>query len=246
MSFLVVAACLAVQWFLNFSSAPYQQNWVLHYVGWMRKQFSKLTEGHGLFGVVILVLPILIVVSILFTIVYHVVGHWGYSLLSLVLLWYCIDVTELKSMPANVTDVSVIFVSAYQKVFAILFWYFIFGPVGLTLYVAVHALCVYFVKAGTESAELQKYFVLTRGVMDWVPVRLLGLSFALAGNFGAVFKEWMGKLFQGIVADFNYVSACGSAAISPQGPQEAIALLQRTLLIWLVVMALARIGIWIG
>lgn len=121
MSFIVVAACLAVQWFLNFGSTRYQLNWVLPYVGWMRKQFSKLTEGHGLFGVVILVLPILIVVSILFTIVYHVVGHVGYSVLSLVLLWYCMDVTELKSVPANVTDVSVIFVSAYQKVFALLF-----------------------------------------------------------------------------------------------------------------------------
>lgn len=243
MSFLVIAACLAVQWFLKFNSAPYQQNWVLPYVGWMRKQFSKLTEGHGLFGVLILVLPMLIVASIVFTVVYHLLGHMGYSILSLALLWYCVDVSEIKN--AISTDLSLVFSSAYQKLFAPLFWYFIFGPVGLVLYVVVHSLCVYFVKAGSEAAELQKYFVLTRGVLDWVPARLLGISFALAGNFGAVFKEWMSKLLQGIV-DFNFVAACGSAALSSQGTEEAIALLQRTLLIWVVIMALIRAGVWIG
>lgn len=245
MSFLVIVVCLAVQWFLNFNSRAYQQNWALPYVNWMSKQFSKLTQGHGLFGEAILVLPILIVVSIVFTLVYHLLGHWGYLLFSLVLLWYCVDVSEIKTT-ANGNNVPTLFSSAYQKLFAGLFWYFIFGPVGLALYVVVHELRVHFEKANSNAKELQKYLVLTQGVLDWVPVRLLGLSFALAGNFGAVFKEWFKTLSQGIVADFGLLTACGSAGIAAQNADEAQGLLQRALVIWLIIMALARIGIWIG
>lgn len=245
MSFLVVAACLAVQWFLNFSGASYQWNWTTSYIDLIRKYFSKLMVGYGLFGEAIFVLPILIVASIVFTLVYHLLGHAGYLILSLVLLWYCLDVTEIKTT-VNSRDISTVFITAYQKIFALLFWYFIFGPVGLVLYVVVHTLNTHFATAQGDTAHLQKYFALTLGVLDWVPVRLLGLSFALAGNFGAVFKEWIKTVLQGITTDLSLLTTCGAAAMANQNTEETKALLQRALLIWLVVMALAQIGIWIG
>lgn len=245
MSFLVIAACVAVQWFLNFSATAYQYDWVTPYVLWMRKQFAKLTEGHGLFGLVILVLPILIVASILFTVVYHLLGHLGYSVLSLVLLWYCLDIAGIKTADAA-SELPVLFISAYQKIFALLFWYFIFGPVGLLLYVVIHDLRAYFEKEIADAPELQKYFVLTQSVLDWAPVRVLTLTFALGGDFAAVFKEWVSSLSRGVEPGYSLLTSCGVAAIRTKSSAEVVALLQRTLLIWLILIAITRIGVWIG
>ena len=82
------------------------------------------------------------------------------------------------------------FLKSYQKIFAPLAWYFIAGPIGLTLYVVVETL--------RAQLSTQKYFILVAGILDWVPVRLAGLTFALAGNFGAVFKDLMKEFFPGV------------------------------------------------
>ena len=234
MPFIVILACIAVQWFLNLSSAAYQFQWAGGYVSWMRRKFSALAQGHALFGVLLLVLPVVIAASLIFTIVYHLLGHVGYLVLSLVLLWYCIDATILKQSPAAST--SDLFVQSYQKLFAPLFWYFVFGPVGLVLYVTVATLRAYL--------PLEKFFGLTLGVLDWVPIRIVGLTFALAGNFGAVFKVWTKDVFQAVTDNQNQVTAYGEAALSTDSTTHS--LVYRAVLIWLVIMALITVGHWFG
>lgn len=236
MSFIVILVCLAVQWFMGLSGAMYEFHWAGHYIHWMRQRFSKLMQGHGIFAVLVLVLPIVIVVSLIFTLVYHTLGHVGYLVLSLLLLWYCIDVGILRQAPGATVSATDLFLKSYQKIFAPLLWYFIFGPVGLTLYVVVAVLRV-------ELSD-QRYFVLTQGVLDWVPIRLVGLTFALAGNFGAVFKLWMSNLLSGVSDNQNQVVAFGESAMAPES--DAMGLLRRTLLIWLVIMALITLGRWFG
>ena len=236
MSFIVIIACFAVQWFLNVSSAQYEWNWAEKYTQKMMSQkWGSLEKGHGLFTMLFLVLPIVIVVSLIFTIVYHTMGHIGYLILSLFLLWYCTDITMLKK-GANAESSSDLFLKSYQKLFAPLLWYFVFGPVALALYVVV----------ATLRAQLpdQHYFVLTHGVLDWVPIRLVGLTFALAGNFGAVFKIWVKELFQSVRDNQSQVVLFGDAALAADS--DALSLMHRTLLIWLVVMALIKIGSWFG
>lgn len=236
MAFIVILACLAVQWFLNFSSTSYAFHWADSYSQWMlRGKFSSLTQGHGIFAILLLVLPIVIVMSLLFTVVYHTLGHVGYLILSLLLLWYCIDITPFrKSSPA--LPANDLFIKSYQKIFAPLLWYFVLGPVGLALYIVV----------ATLRAQLpaHHYFNVTLGVLDWVPIRLLGLTFALAGNFGAVFKVWMKELFQSVTDNQNQVGLFGESALSPDS--DALSLVHRALFIWLVIMALITVGGWIG
>ena len=233
MSFLVILVCLILQWSLNLTSAPYQRNWAEHYVTWMRNKFAKLAEGHNIFGVIVLALPIVIVSSLLFTIVYHLFGHVGYLLFSLALLWFCSDVTFLKQETAD------IFSQSYKKIFSVLFWYFVFGPVGLTLYIVVRTLQTYLFE--------QKYFTVLLGVLDWLPMRLLGLSFALVGNFGAVFKEWFKVLWQGLLDNHMQLNSWGDAALgADKNNAEQVILVRRALIVWLVVMALVTIGIWVG
>lgn len=242
MLFIVVLICLAVQWFLQFGSAGYQYCWEVQYFQWMRSRCEALTKGHALFTAILLVLPVVVIASLLFTLVYHVLGHVGYLVLSLALLWYCTDLTAFKKLPADATSTN-LFIQSYQKLFAPLFWYFVFGPVGLVLYVSVVAL--------RKQTSDQRYFGLFLGVLDWVPARLFGLSFALVGNFGAVFKEWVKTLSQGIGDNYQPIIVCGEAVISADKKNQdaqsiALALIQRSVLAWLAVMALMTVGGWMG
>lgn len=236
MSFIVIVACLAVQWFLNLNGAAFQFEWAGKYSQWMmRQKFASLAQGHGFFTVLLLALPMVIAVSLIFTIVYHILGHVGYLVLSLLLLWYSTDIVMLKKESAAQASTDLI-LKSYQKIFAPLFWYFVFGPVGLALYIIVATL--------REQLPDQQYFVLTHGVLDWVPIRLVGLTFALAGNFGAVFKVWMKDVFQNVSDNQNQVVTFGDSALAADS--DAMSLVRRALLIWLVIMALITVGSWIG
>lgn len=243
MSFIIILICLGVQWFCNFSSAVYQGAWSSRYVGWMRQTFSALIQGHGLFLLLTLVLPLVIIVSLVFTLTYHLLGYIGYLILSLLLLWYCTDVTGLRSSSIKAHSASELMLQSYQKVFAPLAWYFVCGPLGLTLYVVVTTL--------RSQFPIQKYFVLVSGALDWVPMRLVGLTFALAGNFAAVFKDWMKELLTGISDNQNQVVAWGETALisekraSVELP-DALSLMRRTLVIWLILIAVITVARWVG
>jgi AmpE protein len=234
MSFIVILICLGTQWFLNLTSVPYQRQWAIAYIAWMRQKFSIVAQGHPLFGVLLLVLPIVIIASLIFTVIYHLLGHVGYLIVSLVLLWYSVDITFLKKSSTPLS--AALFLESYQKLFAPLFWYFVFGPVGLVLYITVATLCTHL--------PTEKYMGLTLGVLDWIPIRVVGLTFALAGNFGAVFKMWSQDIFQNITDNQNQVVSYGEAALSVDS--TALSLVHRALFIWLGIMALITVAHWLG
>jgi AmpE protein len=241
MSFVVIAFCFAIQWFLNVGSASYQWHWSSRYVGWMQKTFSSLMKGHGAFTLLILVLPILIVTSLILTAVYHLLGHIGYLIVSLALLWYCVDIIELRTALTKSMSAETVVLQSFRKIFSPLMWYFFTGPVGLVFSVVVYAL----------SLELpnQKYFTLAANAVDWVPVRLLGLTFALVGNFGAVFKVWMKELLQPITEVDGQIIAFAQAAVGADRGlvlSEVVTLLYRAVLVWLVLAALFGVSGWIG
>lgn len=250
MSFVVILIALCLQHIFKLYSAPYQFNWESNYFQWLQKRMSVLTTGHGLFGVFLFVVPVLIVLSLVFSFAYHWFTVIGYLVLSLALLWYSLN-TQCLQHDLNIpTDE--LWSASFQNCFAILFWYFIFGPVGLALYILVKGLHACLQEQKTVYPELLKYAGLTLAVLDWVPVRLLGLSFALVGHFGAVFKTWLPALGQGLVTDQQLVKLWGQAALSKEedGAQSqsasVITLLTRSLYVWLVAMALVSLGLWFG
>lgn len=241
MSFVVIALSFALQWFLNLSSAPYQKNWVSHYIAWMQKRFSSLMQGHGAFTLLILVLPIVIGMSLLFTVIYHLFGHFGYLICSLLLFWYCIDITELRVTATPASSAEHFLLKAYQKIFSPLLWFFVFGPIGLTLSVVVALL--------EKELPMQRYFTIALQVIDWVPVRVLGLTFALAGNFAAVFKLWMKHSVRPLTDEQADVLVYAREALGTDKTlllSEVVGLLHRTILIWLVLIALLSISGWVG
>ncbi|OGT53876.1 MAG: hypothetical protein A3E84_00710 [Gammaproteobacteria bacterium RIFCSPHIGHO2_12_FULL_42_13] len=236
-SVLVIAICFAVQWMARWSSASYQFPWAKHYIDRMQKIFAGLMQGHGLFAVFTLVLPMLIAVSLVFTIIYHWLGYAGYALVSAILFWYCTDVGVLRhTSHAHMSND--LFLIAYQKIFAPLLWYVVLGPVGLALY--------YLVTNLYAQLPEKHYFALMQGAMDWIPIRVLGITFALAGNFSTVFPQWVREWVGPIIGNQKIVVALGKLALGEDHTERhVLGLLQRSLIIWLALVVLVGVSGWI-
>jgi AmpE protein len=257
MALTIILIALAVQRYLHVASVTYHFNWIEPYYQWMIKRVQAITTGHGLMGVAILVLPILLGVAIFFSIFYHLLTVAIYYVLSLAFFWYCVDGRDLFKATEGKMGAQEIFLHSYQHLFALIFWFFIFGPVGLALYYSVAQLRHYLTgKADENEKELLKYAQLVQGVLDWVPLRLLGLCFALVGHFVTVFKSWIKQLFGGIQTDQQQAVGWGMIALkhgtdseqkgSANQAQQAQFLVDRALLVWLVLIALFTIGYWVG
>jgi len=77
--------------------------------------------------------------------------------------------------------------NSFERLFAILFWYLVLGPAGALTYfslVQMRGLGCRDQSVDFEQAWLKRL----EFVLEWVPARLLGLTFALAGQFEPTFS----------------------------------------------------------
>ena len=103
---------------------------------------------------------------------------------------------------------------AYQSFFAVIFWYFLLGPVAALSY-RLLAL------AGEHSKnpELVERAQQMRHAFDWLPVRLLAASFALVGNFAAVTRVMLHELLSWDISAEQLINKAGCAAAEIPAPQ---------------------------
>ena len=132
-----------------------------------------------------------------------------------------------------------IYISANQRVFAVVFWFSVLGVPGALLYrfVSVSA-------SGAAGSEVGVAARVIAQILDWVPARIFSFLFALGGNFTRVFSCWIKRIFIGLDGNDVLVSECGLAAITNDSEnipddgsleKSAIALLDRVFIIVLVV-----------
>jgi AmpE protein len=140
--------------------------------------------------------------------------------------------------------------AAYQEfahVFAVLFWFALCGPAGALGY-----------RLGCFYLRLKAWPLLEKSIwlLEWLPVRLLGLSFAFTGNFLSCLHQWRACVFcrvrstAQIVTDFM-LAALGVSERANQGlditRRELSAmgrLFRRSLWFWVGVLALAALRGW--
>lgn len=70
----------------------------------------------------------------------------------------------------------------FERLFAVLFWFLFFGPAGALLYRLSFLYC----SAEPENWGAKRWL----WALEWVPVRLLGASFAITGNFVGCINHW--------------------------------------------------------
>lgn len=134
-----------------------------------------------------------------------------------------------------------IFIEANQRIFAVIFWFAVGGPAGAFLYRLIE-LCVKNEVLGVSQIASQ-----AQGILDWIPVRIVTFLFALAGHFTEVLCPWKRYAKEGITYNHVMLGECGITALGVEkdeklpedgsAEKEALALLDRVLVMTLVVIA---------
>ncbi|MBD9466319.1 regulatory signaling modulator protein AmpE [Pseudomonas sp. Pdm06] len=96
---------------------------------------------------------------------------------------------------------------AYQSFFAVIFWYFVLGPVAAMSYRLLALAAEHSQNPGVAERAAQM-----RHAFDWVPVRLLAASFALVGNFVAVSRVMLHELLNWNISAADLIDKVGLVA----------------------------------
>lgn len=94
-----------------------------------------------------------------------------------------------------------------SELFAVIFWYFLLGPVAALSY----RLLALAAEHGKSPALVERAAQL-RHAFDWLPVRLLAASFALVGNFVAVSRVMLHELLNWNISAAQLVEKVGLVA----------------------------------
>jgi len=77
----------------------------------------------------------------------------------------------------------------FERMFAVLFWFFILGAVGALMY---RLSVIYRERASVETD--QKLGIKWLWLLEWPVVRLMGLTWAMVGNFESCYRCWQNRL----------------------------------------------------
>ncbi|SCX54682.1 AmpE protein [Pseudomonas sp. NFACC32-1] len=133
---------------------------------------------------------------------------------------------------------------AYQSFFAVIFWYFLLGPVAALSYRLLALAAEHSQNPGVAERAAQ-----LRHAFDWVPVRLLAASFALVGNFVGVSRIMLHELLNWNISAAQLIDKVGLAAgeiSAPLAGPEGINNLDRLweLLLRAAVLWYAGFAVW--
>ena len=102
---------------------------------------------------------------------------------------------------------------AYQSFFAVIFWYFLLGPVAALSYRLLALAAEHSKNPAVAECAGQ-----LRHAFDWLPVRLLAASFALVGNFVAVSRVMLHELLNWNISAAQLVEKVGLVAAEIPAP----------------------------
>lgn len=194
------------------------------FIAWM----DKLTNWRNVqkfsaklrFGLVIL-LPLAA-----FFILWQLSPKFLCFLLSILVLLYTLRPVTNDATPADCAY------KALSSWFSVIFWFCILGPIGALAYRFLRIIEERPVAeagiAGMASASLN--------YADWIPVRLMVLTYALASYFSQVISVLMQHLMARPSQNKVFLSEALSAAIPDlsEKPEELMKLQKRTLWVWLI------------
>ncbi len=104
-----------------------------------------------------------------------------------------------------------LFYQWFQQIFLIIFWYLLAGPL-VALFIRL--VCLYDADERLEDDHSEAVMPLQlQHAIEWLPARLMGLTFAIAGNFTLCFKEWNSALFNWSMPTEEVLHRSGMAAL---------------------------------
>ena len=163
---------------------------------------------------------------------------------------------------------------AHRELFGVLFWFIILpGPAGAVLYrLSVDLSRRWGARKDDEFSAFGRFSARIFHYLDWLPLRLSAIGFAIAGNFEDAVSSWRACAAAWRNPDDGIILASGAGALGVQlgGPlpreggvdfrpdlgdgdpadanhlQSAMYLLWRTLIVWVVLLLLLTLARWVG
>src|SRR5579862_1321828 len=204
MTFIVTFIALIIERFFDWSHLR-RWSW---YVTLEKGITKKLIASSPYLQLALIVLPLLCAVGIVGFLLKGVLYGLFTLIFQLLVLLYCLGPQNLWAdsfaciNPAtsdyfkklfHVTDVddkqklhkqllSSIFIEANRRVFAVIFWFVILGPIGAILYRTI-TLSAQEETKETTTIELAKCARTIETILDWLPIRIFTFLFALGGHF---------------------------------------------------------------
>ncbi|MDP2751344.1 MAG: regulatory signaling modulator protein AmpE [Rhodocyclaceae bacterium] len=147
------------------------------------------------------------------------------------------DLSESTAEELVTISIETAFQSSHRHVFAPLFWFSLLGPAGALLY----RLAAFFEAEGANPFARRAFVVI-----DWLPVRLTAIAFAVVGDFEEAVGCWRGA------ADDHILRAAGMGALGAKEEmdvnlmQRTVGLVWRTLVLALLLLAIIGVSGWLG
>jgi membrane protein required for beta-lactamase induction len=147
------------------------------------------------------------------------------------------------------TVVESILTEFQERVFGVLLWFLILGPIGAVLFRFSAELRRYAVQA---SSGLRDWAGRVYKVLAWLPSRIVALGYALSGNLTGAFERWRALDTLSLEQNETALRESGTGALQP-GPDAgeveritaAHGLVNRTLLLLLAILTVLYVIAWI-
>ena len=154
-----------------------------------------------------------------------------------------------------------IFVQATNRIFGVVFWFIVLGPVGAWLFRVSDLFrhrAAYESSRNPDTTTTALVAVETvHGVLVWIPARLAALGYALSGSFDDAFDSWRNYELRTDLpfhrSNDEVVACVGKAAMtgsleeppnSSAAARNSMRLVTRTLFIWVTVIAVMTLFGW--
>ncbi len=166
-----------------------------------------------------------------------------------------------------------IFVQANNRLFGVIFWFLLLGPVGAWLFRVTDLMrkrAVYSLAHPDDGGKhlrpsFARAILRCHGALAWPSARLLALGYALAGSFEDAVSDWRAyyqdtaEHFFEVNNDILAAAGCGAQGVTPAGEdlsadgicelesaaaRSAMSLVVRTLIVWVTFIALATLLGW--
>ena len=174
-----------------------------------------------------------------------------------------IEMSEAERPRASDIEVveDAIFVQSINRIFGVIFWFVVLGPVGAWIFrisdLLRRRIVFEHMREGADDQSILIAIEAIYGILKWIPARLAMLGFALSGSFDDARNAWRGELnAAGQPIDVRndlLVRRVGKAAMtgyldepanSSAAARNSMRIVRRTTFIWVSVIALLTLFGW--
>jgi AmpE protein len=141
--------------------------------------------------------------------------------------------------------------AACERIFSVIFWFVLLGPVGALLYRLVTNTS----KQEDINDSLLYTAMLIQALMTWVPARMLALGYALTGHFEGALQAYRNRPYEpdiGLENDDVLINTGVGALRDFESTDELSSILaarnlvMRAIMVWIAVLAVMTLGGWLS